>query len=67
MDMYYGATNRKKKEEDIVMEPSAIEEEKEKEEEVEPVIPEVQVQETQKPKFLDKFLKRLNDVMDKIE
>ena len=63
MDMYYGATNRKKKEEDIVMEPSAIEEEKE----VEPVIPEVQVQETQKPKFLDKFLKRLNDVMDKIE
>lgn len=44
----------------IVKETSAIKEDKEK---AEPVIPEVQVQETQKPKFLDKFLKRLNDVI----
>ena len=63
MDMYYGVANRKKKEEEVVAEVPVVEQ-KEMEE---VVVPETPKQENPKPTLLDKFLKRLNDVMDKID
>ena len=65
MDMYYGVANRKKKEEEVVEDVPPVEQEEMEEEEV--VVPETPKLETPKPKLLDKFLKRLNDVMDKID
>jgi cell division protein FtsZ len=68
MDMYYG--ERKQKVQEVVMEER---QETPKEEEVkEEVIVETKVEPApksccQKPKFLDNFLRRLNDVMDKID
>ena len=65
MDMYYGVANRKKKEEEVVEDVPPVEQEEMEEEEV--VVPETPKPETPKPTLLDKFLKRLNDVMDKID
>ena len=65
MDMYYGVANRKKKEEEVVEDVPPVEQEEMEEEEV--VVPETPKLETPKPTLLDKFLKRLNDVMDKID
>ncbi len=68
MDMYYG--ERKQKVQEVIMEER---QETPKEEEVkEKVIVETEVEPApksccQKPKFLDNFLRRLNDVMDKID
>ena len=68
MDMYYG--ERKQKVQEVLMEER---QETPKEEEVkEEVIVETKVEPApksccQKPKFLDNFLRRLNDVMDKID
>ena len=68
MDMYYG--ERKQKVQDVIMEER---QETPKEKEVkEEVIVETEVEPApksccQKPKFLDNFLRRLNDVMDKID
>ena len=65
MDMYYGVANRKKKEEEVVEDVPPVEQEEMEEKEV--VVPETPKLETPKPTLLDKFLKRLNDVMDKID
>ena len=68
MDMYYG--ERKQKVQEVIMEER---QETPKEEEVkEEVIVETKVEPSpksccQNPKFLDNFLRRLNDVMDKID
>ena len=59
MEFYYGTSNRKKQEEQIVTEPQI---------ETENVVTsDTPKQEVQKPRFLDKFLKRLNDVVEKLE
>ena len=65
MDMYYGVANRKKKEEEVVEDVPPVEQEEMEEKEV--VVPETPKPETPKPTLLEKFLKRLNDVMDKID
>lgn len=65
MDMYYGVANRKKKEEEVVEDVPPVEQEEMEEKEV--VVPETPKPEAPKPPLLEKFLKRLNDVMDKID
>lgn len=61
MEIYYGISNKKKQEENIVMETPSEETNTEED------IFEAPKQENQKPRFLDKFLKKLNDVMEQIE
>ena len=63
MDMYYGTPNRKTQ---AVMEEVTIDEPG-NEEENEEVILDTVKREIQKPKFLDRFLKTLGDMVEKID
>ena len=65
MEMYYGIPKRKKQE--AVVEKAANVVTIEKEESVEEVITEPIEPKIQKQKFLDRFLKKLNDVVEKID
>ena len=63
MDMYYGTPNRKKQEviEEIVVDTPVAEPINEK------AISEAPAKETSKPSFLDRFLKKLGEVVDVLD